>query len=290
MFKGSMVALVTPFKDGRVDEPRLKELVKFHIDNGTDALVPCGTTGESATLSAEEHKRVIKIVISAASGKIPVIAGTGSNDTKEAIDLTKHAKHAGANGALVISPYYNKPTQQGLYQHFSAIARAVDIPIVLYNIASRTAVNIEPETVARLAELDNIVAIKEASGNLSQMSQIVKLCGEKLTLISGDDALILPILAIGGKGVISVVANIVPKETAQLIGEFEKGNLAEARKIHYKLFPLIKAMFIETNPAPVKQSMELMGIISGEIRLPLCRMKPENIEKLKKVLMDYGLV
>ncbi len=290
MFKGSMVALVTPFKNGKVDESKLKELVKFHIDNGTDALVPCGTTGESATLSAEEHESVVEIVVSAASGKIPVIAGTGSNDTKQAINLTKHAKHAGANGALVISPYYNKPTQQGLYQHFSAIAKAVDIPIVLYNIASRTAVNIEPETVARLAELDNIVAIKEASGNLSQMSQIVKLCGDKLTLISGDDALILPILAIGGKGVISVVANIVPKETAQLIREFEKGNLAEARKMHYKLFPLIKVMFIETNPAPVKQSMELIGIISGEIRLPLCRMKPENIEKLKKVLKGYGLI
>jgi len=210
MFKGSMVALVTPFKDGKVDESKLKELVKFHIDNGTDALVPCGTTGESATLSSQEHKQVIEVVISAAGGKIPVIAGTGSNNTTEAIALTEHAKHAGANGALVISPYYNKPTQEGLYRHFSAIASAVDIPIVLYNIASRTAVNIEPATIARLAELDNVVAVKEASGNLSQMSQIVKLCGDKLTLISGDDALILPILAIGGKGVISVVANIAP--------------------------------------------------------------------------------
>lgn len=290
MFKGSMVALVTPFKDGKVDKAKLKELVKFHIDNGTDALVPCGTTGESATLSGEEHKQVVEIVISAAGGKIPVIAGTGSNNTREAIELTEHAKHAGANGALVISPYYNKPTQEGLYQHFSAIASAVDIPIVLYNIASRTAVNIEPETIARLAELDNIVAVKEASGNLSQMSQIVKLCGDKLTLISGDDALILPILAIGGKGVISVVANIVPKETIRLIREFENGNLAEARKIHYKLFPLIKAMFIETNPAPVKQSMELIGVIDGEVRLPLCRMKPENIKKLEKALKDFGLI
>jgi len=290
MFKGSMVALITPFKNGRVDEPKLKELVKFHIDNGTDALVPCGTTGESATLSSQEHKQVIEVVISAAGGKIPVIAGTGSNNTTEAIALTEHAKHAGANGALVISPYYNKPTQEGLYRHFSAIASAVDIPIVLYNIASRTAVNIEPETIARLAELDNIVAVKEASGNLFQMSQIVKLCGDKLTLISGDDALILPILAIGGKGVISVVANIVPKQTARMIREFEEGNLSGARKIHYKLFPLIKAMFIETNPAPVKQSMELMGVIDGEVRLPLCRMQPENIKKLEKALKDFGLI
>ena len=290
MFKGSMVALVTPFKDGKVDESKLKELVKFHIDNGTEALVPCGTNGESATLSSQEHKQVIEVVISAAGGKIPVIAGTGSNNTREAIELTEHAKHAGANGALVISPYYNKPTQEGLYRHFSAIASAVDIPIVLYNIASRTAVNIEPETIARLAELDNIVAVKEASGNLSQMSQIVKLCGDKLTLISGDDALILPILTIGGKGVISVVANIAPKETSRMIREFEKGNLSEARKIHYKLFPLIKAMFIETNPAPVKQSVELIGVIDGEVRLPLCRMKPENIKKLEKALKDFGLI
>lgn len=290
MFKGSMVAMVTPFKDGKVDEEKIRELVNFHLQNGTDALVPCGTTGESATLSFQEHERVVELTISAAQGKVPVIAGTGSNNTAEAIRLTKHAKEAGANGALLISPYYNKPTQEGLYQHFKAVAEAVDIPIVLYNIASRTAVNIEPETVARLAEIENIVAIKEASGSLAQMSHIVGLCGEKLTLISGDDALTLPLLAIGGKGVISVVANIVPADLKQMITEFEKGNIEGARKIHYRLLPLINAMFIETNPAPVKTAMELMGMISGELRLPLCPMNNANVEKLKKVLRDYGLL
>jgi len=290
MFKGSMVAMVTPFKEGMVDEVKISELVNFHIQNGTDVLVPCGTTGESATLSFQEHERVVETTISAAQGKIPVIAGTGSNNTAEAIRLTNHAKKAGASGALLISPYYNKPTQEGLYQHFKAVAEAVDIPIVLYNIASRTAVNIEPETVARLAEIKNIVAIKEASGSLSQMSRIVSLCGDKLTLISGDDALTLPLLAIGGKGVISVIANIVPADLKEMITEFEKGNIEGARKIHYRLLPLIKAMFIETNPAPVKTAMELMGMIGGELRLPLCPMKDENVEKLKKVLRDYGLL
>ncbi|MEA3560336.1 MAG: 4-hydroxy-tetrahydrodipicolinate synthase [Candidatus Omnitrophota bacterium] len=290
MFKGSMVAMVTPFKDGEVDEAKIKELVEFHIDNGTDVLVPCGTTGESATLSFSEHEKVVEAVIGAAGGKIPVIAGTGSNNTKEAILLTKHAKKAGADGALVISPYYNKPTQEGLYRHFKAIAEEVDIPIMLYNIASRTAVNIEPETVARLAKLKNIVAVKEASGNLSQMSHILKLCGDKITLISGDDALVLPILAIGGKGVISVIANVVPADLKSLISEFEKGHIEEARKLHYKLLSLIKAMFIETNPVPVKTAMEMMGMISAEIRLPLSPMKDENIEKLKMVLKDYGLI
>ena len=290
MFKGSMVAMVTPFKEGKVDEVKISELVNFHIQNGTDVLVPCGTTGESATLSFEEHERVVETTISAAQGKIPVIPGTGSNNTAEAIRLTNHAKKAGASGALLISPYYNKPTQEGLYQHFKAVAEAVDIPIVLYNIASRTAVNIEPETVARLAEIKNIVAIKEASGSLSQMSRIVSLCGGKLTLISGDDALTLPLLAIGGKGVISVIANIVPADLKEMITEFEKGNIEGARKIHYRLLPLIKVMFIETNPAPVKTAMELMGMISGELRLPMCPMKNANVEKLEKVLRDYGLL
>ncbi len=290
MFKGSMVAMVTPFKEGKVDEVKISELVNFHIQNGTDVLVPCGTTGESATLSFQEHERVIETTISAAQGKIPVIAGTGSNNTAEAIRLTNHAKKAGASGALLISPYYNKPTQEGLFQHFKAVAEAVDIPIVLYNIASRTAVNIEPETVARLAEIKNIVAIKEASGSLSQMSRIVSLCGGKLTLISGDDALTLPLLAIGGKGVISVIANIVPADLKDMITEFEKGNIEGARKIHYRLLPLIKAMFIETNPAPVKTAMELMGMIGGKLRLPLCPMKDANVEKLKKALRDYGLL
>lgn len=290
MFRGSMVAMVTPFREGKVDEAKVKELVGFHIENGTSVIVPCGTTGESATLSFEEHERVVGLAIEAAAGKIPVVAGTGSNNTAEAIRLTKHARKAGADGALLISPYYNKPTQEGLYLHFKAVAEAVDIPIVLYNIASRTGINIEPDTVARLAEIKNIVAIKEASGNVDQMSRIVRLCGDKLTLISGDDSLTLPILAIGGAGVISVVANIVPRDVAGMIEEFEKGNMEGARDLHYKLLPLVKAMFIETNPIPVKTSMGFMGMIDGELRLPLCPMKSENAEKLKKALRGYGLL
>ena len=291
MFKGSMVALVTPFKQGRVDDAKIKELVEFHIENQTSAIVPCGTTGESATLSYEEHSHVIETTIQATRGRVPVIAGTGSNNTKEAIRLSKHAKEAGAQAALLISPYYNKPTQEGLYLHFKAIAESVDIPIVLYNIASRTGINIEPETVARLAkELDNIVAIKEASANLDQMSRIVKHSQGKLTLISGDDSLTLPVLSIGGTGVISVVANIVPADVAKMITDFEKGKIDLAREMHYKLLLLVKSMFIETNPIPVKTAMSLMGMIEPELRLPLCPMREGNLEKLKSSLKTYGLI
>ncbi|KPK42051.1 MAG: 4-hydroxy-tetrahydrodipicolinate synthase [Omnitrophica WOR_2 bacterium SM23_29] len=289
MFKGSMVALVTPFKDGKVDEKRLRDLVEFHITNGTSALVPCGTTGESATLSFEEHERVVEITIEAARKRIPVIAGTGSNNTAEAIELTKHAKKAGADAALVISPYYNKPTQKGLYLHFKAIAEAVDIPLILYNIQSRTAVNIEPETFTKLVQIKNIVGVKEASGNLDQMSRIKLLCGKDFDLISGDDTLTLPILSIGGTGVISVVANIVPKDVAQMVSEFEGGNIKGAQELHYKLLPLIKAMFIETNPIPVKTAMGLLGMIEPQLRLPLCPMSEDNLGKLMNALKAYGL-
>ena len=288
MFSGSMVALVTPFKEGKVDEKKLRELVDFHIKNGTDVLVPCGTTGESATLSFEEHEKVVEVVIDQAKGKVPVIAGTGSNNTEEALKLTKHAKEAGANGALVITPYYNKPTQKGMYLHFEKIAKEVDIPIILYNVPGRTSVNLLPETVAKLAKIKNIVGIKEASGDLKQASDIVGLCGDKFDLISGDDFIVLPMLAIGGKGVISVVANLVPAEMAALIDEFDKGNLEKARETHYKIFPLCKAMFIETNPGPVKTAMALQGLLdTPELRLPLAPMSKENVEKLKKVLMDF---
>lgn len=290
MFKGSMVALVTPFKDGKVDEKKLKELVEFHIKNGTSALVPCGTTGESATLSYEEHDRVVELTIEFAKGRVPVIAGTGSNSTDEAIALTKHAKKAGAAASLQVSPYYNRPTQKGLYLHFKAIAEAADIPLILYNIASRTGVNIEPETFAKLAEVKNIIGVKEASGNLEQMSRIRKLCPEEFLLISGDDALTLPVMSIGGVGIISVVANIIPRDVADMCLAFERGDMKKAEELHYKMLPLVKAMFIETNPIPVKTAMGLMKMTLPDMRLPMCDMLPENKEKLVKALKDYKLI
>ena len=233
---------------------------------------------------------MIEIVVKQAAKRITVIAGTGSNNTKEAIRLTKHAKHVGADAALLISPYYNRPTQVGLYLHFKAVAEAVDIPIILYNIASRTGVNIEPETVADLAKIKNIVGIKESSGNLDQMSRIIQLCGEQFALISGDDSLTLPIMAIGGIGIISVVANIVPQDVADMVDSFLQGDLRHAKKMHYKLLPLVKAMFIETNPIPVKTAMGLLGMIEPTLRLPMCSMKEENKIKLIKALKDYGLL
>ena len=290
MFKGSMVAIVTPFSNGRVDEKKLKDLIEIQINNGTSGIVPCGTTGESATLSIEEHERVVKVTVQAAAGRVPVIAGTGSNNTAEASRLTKHAQRAGANGVLRISPYYNKPTQNGIYLHFQAIAEEVDIQIILYNIASRTGINIEPHTVAKLAQIKNIVAIKEASGNVSQMAQIKQLCGDKIALISGDDALTLPVLAIGGVGVISVVANLVPAQSAKITSCFDQGNLEGAREAYYHLLPLIKAMFSETNPGPVKTALSLMGLIEPELRLPLSPMLPENKERLTGVLKEYKLI
>ena len=290
MFKGSIVAIVTPFKDGKVDEEAYRELIEFQIENGTSAVVPCGTTGESATLSMEEHARVIEIAIDAVNKRVPVIAGTGGNSTHEAIELTEHAKKVGADATLQVTPYYNKPTQEGLYQHFKAIAKAVPLPQVLYNVPGRTSVNMLPETVARLAELPEIVAVKEASGNLAQMAEIVRLAGDNITLLSGDDNLTLPVLAIGGKGVISVVANIVPKDNAEMVKAWEDGDLKKATEMYYKLLPLCQAMFYETNPIPVKTSLALMGKISGEMRLPLCEMAPANLDKLKKALSDYGVI
>ena len=291
MFRGSIVAIVTPFKNGKIDENKLRDLIEFHIKNGTSGIVPCGTTGESATLSFEEHDRVIEITIEQVKKRIPVIAGTGSNSTEEAIMLTKHAAKAGAEASLQVSPYYNRPTQKGLYEHFKAIAESVNIPIILYNIASRTGVNIEPETIARLAQdCKNIVGVKEASGSMDQMSRIKQLCQKDFDLISGDDSLTLPILSIGGIGIISVVANIVPRDVANLVAEFEKGNLKKAQEIHYKLLPLIRSVFIETNPIPVKTAMGLLGMCEPDLRLPMSKMLPENLEKLKKALRDYGLL
>lgn len=291
IFKGSIVAIVTPFKNGKVDEATLRKLVRFHIDNGTSGIVPCGTTGESPTLDYEEHDRVVEVCIEAAQGKVPVIAGTGSNSTAEAITMTKHAAKAGADASLQVSPYYNKPTQKGLYEHFKAISESVDIPIILYNIASRTGVNILPETMAKMArDCKNIVGVKEASGDLDQMAQIRALCPSDFQLISGDDSLTLPLMAIGGIGVISVVANIAAKDVATMVDEFLKGNIKEAQELHYKLLPLIEAVFIETNPIPVKTAMGLMGMCSPEMRLPLCSMSEGNLAKLKRTLKDYGLM
>jgi 4-hydroxy-tetrahydrodipicolinate synthase len=291
MFKGSIVAIVTPFKNNKLDEEKLKELVEFQIKNGASGILPCGTTGESPTLSSEEHERVIEIVIEAVKKRAPVIAGTGSNSTQEAIELSVHAQEAGADALLLVSPYYNKPTQDGLYLHFKEIAKSVKIPVILYNIASRTGVNIQPETIARLAsDCKNIIGVKEASGSLEQMSRIKALSGENFDLISGDDALTLPLLAIGGAGVISVVANIVPRDVADMVEAFSKGNLRRAQALHYRLLPLVKAMFIETNPIPVKTAMGLMGLCSSDLRLPLCAMSTPNLVKLKRALRDYGLL
>jgi len=290
MFRGSIVAIVTPFKEGRVDEEAYRELIDFQIENGTSAIVPCGTTGESATLNMEEHSQVINIAVQAVNKRVPVIAGTGGNSTSEAIELTAHAKKAGADASLQVTPYYNKPTQEGLYQHFNAIAKAVALPQVLYNVPSRTSVNMLPETVARLAELPEVVAIKEASGDLGQMAEIVRLAGDKINLLSGDDNVTLPVLSIGGKGVVSVVANIVPSDTADMVKAWEEGDLKKAKELFYKLFPLCQAMFYETNPIPVKTSLALMGKIQNELRLPLCHMAPINLDRLRKALQDYGLL
>jgi 4-hydroxy-tetrahydrodipicolinate synthase len=290
MFKGSIVAIVTPFKKGKVDEKALGDLIEWHIRQGTDAIVPCGTTGESATLDYKEHHRVIEFTIKAVNKRVPVIAGTGANATDETIMITKGAKKAGADGALLVSPYYNKPTQEGLYRHYKAVAEAVRIPIILYNVPGRTAVNMLPSTVARLAEIRNIVAIKEATGDMKQVSEVIRLCGDRITVLSGDDFTTLPLMALGGKGVISVSANVMPKLVSQMCAFWEQGKFDEARKIHYALEPLNASMFIETNPIPVKTALAMMGKIKEEFRLPLCEMAKANREKLKAVLKSYKLV
>jgi 4-hydroxy-tetrahydrodipicolinate synthase len=290
-FQGSIVALVTPFRNGEVDEAKLRELVELHATHGSDAIVPCGTTGESPTLSHDEHKRVVEVVIEAARGRVPVIAGTGSNSTAEAIDLTAHARKAGAAAALVVSPYYNRPTQEGLYRHFRAIAEAVDLPMLVYNIASRTAVNVETDTLARLAkDCPRIVGVKEASGSLDQMTQVILACGPDFTVLSGDDTLTLPLMAVGGRGVISVIANLVPRDTAEMVHAALAGDWKQARELHLRLFPLCRAMFVETNPIPVKEAMALLGMIEPEFRLPLCRMAEANRPRLKAALVQHGLL
>ena len=291
MFQGSIVALVTPFRGGKVDEPTLKKLVEMHVAQGTDGIVPCGTTGESPTLSHDEHKRVVEIVVETARGRLAVIAGTGSNATSEAIELTAHAKKAGATGALVVNPYYNKPTQEGLYRHFRAVAEAVDIPILAYNIAGRTAVNVETDTLVRIVkDCPNIVGVKEASGSLDQMTQVLLACGPDFSVLSGDDNLTLPLMSVGGRGVISVIASFVPRETAEMTHAALAGDWKQARELHLKLFPLSRAAFMETNPIPVKEAMAMMGMLEPEFRLPMCPMGAANRERLKTILVQHGLI
>jgi 4-hydroxy-tetrahydrodipicolinate synthase len=289
MFKGSLVALVTPFKDGRVDYAAIERLVEWHVREGTDGLVPVGTTGESPTVDVEEHEKIIETVVKAARGRAPVIAGTGANATAEAIHLTAFAKKVGAEASLQVCPYYNRPTQEGLYQHFAAIAKAVGLPMVLYNIPGRTGVSMAPATVARLAELPQVVAIKEATGSMDQTSEILSLCD--IGVLSGDDSLTLPLMALGARGVISVAANLVPKDVKRLTQAMLQGDLATAQAAHRRLFPLCRAMFIETNPIPVKTAMKLVGLLeSDEKRLPLVDLAPSSLDALKAAMRDYGLL
>jgi 4-hydroxy-tetrahydrodipicolinate synthase len=284
MFSGSIVALVTPFRDGRVDRDALVELVDYHIDSGTHGIVPCGTTGESATLSHEEHDLVVSTVVERAKGKIPVLAGTGSNNTTESIRMTRFAQEVGADAALIISPYYNKPTQAGLVAHFEAIAQATDIPLVLYNVPPRTSSNMLPATVIECAKLPRVVAIKEASGSIDQSVEILR--GSDLAVLSGDDSLTLPLMAVGAKGVISVAANVAPKLTAQMVEHALRGDFESARQLHLRLYPLFDALFIESNPIPVKRVLELQGRIQPEIRLPLLPLTEASQAVLSKVLEE----
>jgi len=290
MLKGAITAIVTPFKNGQLDEEAYRELIEFQIKGGIHGIVPCGTTGESATLSHAEHKRVVETCIHQVKKRVPVVAGTGSNNTAESVDLTKHAEQAGADYALMITPYYNKPTQEGLYQHYKTVASQTKIPIVVYNVPTRTSVNLLPETVARLCGIPHIVGIKEATGDLKQCAKVLELCGDRITVLSGDDFTVLPLLAVGGQGVISVVSNVAPGDMAGMCTAFFNGDLAAARKLHYKMWPLMEAMFIETNPTPAKTALKMMGKITGEVRQPLCPLAPQNEEKLRQVMQKYGLI
>jgi 4-hydroxy-tetrahydrodipicolinate synthase len=290
MFKGSIVAIVTPFINGGVDVEKLRELVEFQIEGGTDAIVPCGTTGEASTLDYDEHMLVIKTVVEQVNKRVPVIAGTGSNSTAEAIELTQLAKEAGVDGCLLVTPYYNKPTQEGLFLHYKAVAEGVAIPQILYNVPGRTGVNLLPETVARLSVIKNIVAIKEATGSLQQASEVMALCGDQIDVLSGDDFITFPMMACGAKGVISVLANIMPKAVGDLTDAYIAGDLVTARKLHLDTLKISNAMFIESNPVPVKTALGLMGKCSDEVRLPLAPMSVANKAKLEAILKEYQLI
>ena len=289
--KGVYTALVTPFKGGALDEEGLRRLVESQVQGGVDGIVPCGTTGEASTLNYEEHERVIELVVKFANGRVPVMAGTGSNSTHETMEMTEAARKLGSDMVLLVAPYYNRPTQEGLYQHFKTVAESVHIPMVLYNIPARTGVNMLPELVARLAEIPNIVAIKEASGSLQQVADIYRLTKGTFTILSGDDNIFLPMMALGGMGVISVLSNILPARLKALATAFlDENNIEKARAIHLELMPLFQAMFVEVNPVPVKESLYFMGMIERELRLPLVSLTDKNREYLKSVLKEFGLV
>ena len=288
MFQGVLTALATPFRDGAIDEKALRGLVARQIDAGIDGLVPCGSTGESATLSHEEHERVIEIVVEAADGRVPVVAGTGSNSTAEAIRLTRHAKEAGATGALLISPYYNKPTQAGLVAHYEAIALETALPLIVYNIPGRTASNILPSTLAQLAHIEYVVGVKEACGDIDQIAHVIDQCPEDFDVLSGDDAMTLPVMAMGGQGVISTTSNVAPEEMLALVGAFRSGDSVRALSLHQQLMPLFDALFRETNPIPVKAALGIMGLIDPEIRLPLTPITQPNHDALQVVLKELG--
>ena len=290
MFSGAIVAIVTPFKDGKIDEKAFRELINFQIDAGVSGIVPCGTTGESATLTHEEHERVIDICVAEVGGRVPVIAGTGSNSTAEAGRLTRHAKEAGADAALLITPYYNKPPQKGLYEHYAAVAAACDIPQILYNVPGRTGVNMAVQTITALAKIDVIVGIKEASGDLVKCSTVVRDTREDFCVLSGEDALNLPILCVGGTGAISVTANVLPGRVSALMKAWFEGDVDTARRIHFDLLEINEAMFIETNPIPVKTALALMGKVREEFKLPLCTMTEGNRKRLADVLAKYGCI
>jgi 4-hydroxy-tetrahydrodipicolinate synthase len=290
MFQGAITATVTPFRKGKLDVAALKGLVEHQLKGGIKGIVPCGTTGEAATLDWEEHERVIDTVVKAVRGRVPVIAGTGSNSTKEALEMTKYARKAGADAALVVTPYYNKPTQEGLYRHFRHLAESVNIPIVLYNVPGRTGVNMLPDTVARLSAVKNIVAVKEASGNLGQVCEILRRVPREFCVLSGDDALTLPMLALGAKGVISVASNAAPALVSEMCDAFLAGDLARARDLHFRLWEFFDVCFVETNPVPVKTAVAMMGLCGDEVRLPLCEMAEVNRRKVAAALAALGLV
>jgi 4-hydroxy-tetrahydrodipicolinate synthase len=290
VFQGVFTALVTPFRDGALDERALHDLVELQIGAGVDGLVPCGSTGEAATLSHAEHRRVVEVVVAAARGRVQVLAGTGSNSTAEAIALTRHAKEAGADGALLISPYYNKPTQQGIVAHYAEIARQTAFPLVIYNIPGRTASNVLPDTLARLAEIEQVVGVKEASGSLDQMAHVIAAVPDAFAVLSGDDSLTLPLLAIGGAGVISTCSNLVPAEMVELVRAFRAGDVERARALHYRLLPLFDALFVETNPIPIKAALALRGVVLEELRLPLTRLSPPSRERLQVAMKELGLL
>jgi 4-hydroxy-tetrahydrodipicolinate synthase len=290
MFNGAFSALITPFRDGAVDVAAMREIIEWQIQSGVDGLVACGSTGESATLSHAEHEQVIRIVVEQARRRVPVLAGTGSNSTAEAIRLTAFAREVRADGALMISPYYNKPTQEGIYKHYKMVGASVDLPLIVYNIPGRTASNILPETFARMCDIKQVVGIKEASGSMDQISDILKLCGDRLTILSGDDSATLPLMAIGAKGVIATITNVMPREMHELAAAGLAGDFERAREIHFKMLPLMRALFLETNPIPVKQACALMGKCSNEVRMPLTPMSPAPADRLRGVMKELRLI